>query len=474
MRQNIAVVGDIGLDIYEYGMCHRISPEAPIAVLKDNLDSPIVRGAMAANLAWQFKFLPVNTTLYGFCDQSCLDIISKFGYHTDIIIAGNAPRKIRFYSGNAHEHERDFQLLRWDKEYDDCNVENIQEIRKQVFERIESNIHNIDVLVISNYSKGLLDQELSRNLIQLARNNNVISVVDPKHNAHWWYGCDYLKPNLSEATAWKPELKKQPIELAKWIKEELHIKSVLITEAGEGVSFCTENSMGSYRPKRKVKDVNSLIGAGDCFIAYFSYYLGIEKNIDKAIELAFHAGAAYVRAKHNKPVSLYEAKRRIDHQDAKIVSAEEMKFIKDNVYPEQSFVLANGCFDGGLTIGHIKCLQYAKSEGEKLIVAINDDTSVKSLKGNDRPFVPIHERMQIVSCLEFVDFVVSFSEDTPFNLIKSLGKLKVVKGGDYKPENVAGYGLDGVEIKIFPIQPCLSTTDKSKIRGWRNLFGRKK
>lgn len=123
-------------------------------------------------------------------------------------------------------------------------------------------------------------------------------------------------------------------------------------------------------------------------------------------------------------------------------------------------VFCNGCFDFGLTAPHCKLLNFAKSLGDKLIVALNDDDSCRRLKGTNRPILPLSERMYIVSCLACVDEVVSFKEDTPLELIKQLRPYIIVKGGDYQKQNVVGYGL--AEIIIAPLYDGLSTTDKIK------------
>jgi D-beta-D-heptose 7-phosphate kinase/D-beta-D-heptose 1-phosphate adenosyltransferase len=121
-------------------------------------------------------------------------------------------------------------------------------------------------------------------------------------------------------------------------------------------------------------------------------------------------------------------------------------------------IFTNGCFDAGLTPGHIDCLRFAKNQGGKVVVALNSDDSVKRLKGRDRPVLNLEERMEIISSLEFVDFVVSFTEETPENLINQIKPDIIVKGGDYLPEEVVG--KETAEVLICPYKKSISTTDK--------------
>jgi len=196
----------------------------------------------------------------------------------------------------------------------------------------------------------------------------------------------------------------------------------------------------------------SVIGAGDCFVAFMAMGLATGMDIEHVVEVAYEAGKAYVQRKHNKPLTPYDLLRHADPIEAKIVTPE---FLKNRDF---KLSMTNGCFDFGLTGAHIKSLQYAKSCGDKLVVAINSDSSVEFLKGVGRPIMPLEERMCVVAGLECVDFVVSFDESTHVEMIKTMHPEFLIKGGDYQPENVVGYGI--VPIIIHPIFGGISTTQK--------------
>ena len=137
------------------------------------------------------------------------------------------------------------------------------------------------------------------------------------------------------------------------------------------------------------------------------------------------------------------------------------KFCLPNYPRNYKLVFTNGCFDFGLTRGHIECLTFAKAQGDKLIVGLNSDSSIKRLKGNNRPILPLEDRMHIMAALECVDYVYSFEEDSPLELIKKLKVDVIVKGSDYQKEKVVGYGL--AEVIICPLVKCISTTEKIQL-----------
>lgn len=182
--------------------------------------------------------------------------------------------------------------------------------------------------------------------------------------------------------------------------------------------------------------------------------LGHGFSCKEAAEIAFNAGCQYVQQDILKPVVAPWQLHR------------QMKFISPQCLTQRDYrlVMTNGCFDGGLTRGHIECLKFAKAQGDKLIVALNDDASVQRLKGKPRPFMTLEDRMAILASLEYVDFVVPFAEDTPLKLIQTIMPDLIVKGGDYKPEDVVGYGI--VEVRLCPLSSCKSTSDKAEMAEW--------
>lgn len=427
-RTTVGIVGDSMVDVYTCGTVDRISPEFPVPVQHSTEDYAEYYGGGAANVCSQFKHFNTLPLLFSFFDYegaSNLDIDFRFSVET-----GTMPRKIRFY-------DDDFPLFRRDIEKPNYGINNISESRKLLLTKFESTIKDLDVVILSNYNKGLFDCKLATKIIEICNKNNVPTVVDPKNNYHFWLGCTVLKPNYKEAC----EMTKE----TSWEKQEIAFKhmgfhSVIVTLQGKGVvGYCGKESF-EYKPKTTVKDVNSVVGAGDAFMAILS--LGVAKKIplEKIAAYAFECGAQFVRSKRARPVSLYEIHRRIDPLNAKIMSVNNIKYLRETVYKDERWVFTNGCFDL-LHVGHLYTLQTAKSRGDKLVVALNSDESVKRLKGANRPIIDLQERKQVVAALECVDFVVSFAEDVPYNTIKELHPNVLVKGEDYTPDRISGVDL---------------------------------
>jgi D-beta-D-heptose 7-phosphate kinase/D-beta-D-heptose 1-phosphate adenosyltransferase len=265
-----------------------------------------------------------------------------------------------------------------------------------------------------------------------------------------WYGCTIFKPNYKEAilmTGTK-DWKKQCDILMK----ETNCKVCIITNEGKGVYYKTYDEYGEYVPKNTI-NVQSVVGAGDCFISFISICQSLNLSIKESIEIAFFASSIYVQKLNGYAIDLNDLKKHHDNCNAKIVNS-------DFEFNSNDLVFTNGCFDAGLTPAHIECLKFAKKQGEKLVVALNSDNSVKRLKGEKRPIYSLEDRMKIVSSLEFVDYVTWFEEDTPLEIIKKIKPKKIVKGGDYHPEDVVG--KEYAEVIIFNFQECVSTTEKLK------------
>jgi D-beta-D-heptose 7-phosphate kinase/D-beta-D-heptose 1-phosphate adenosyltransferase len=219
---------------------------------------------------------------------------------------------------------------------------------------------------------------------------------------------------------------------------------VVITHGGDKVVGLDGNDFFSYCPKKAVS-VASVVGAGDCFCAFFAMSLGHGFKIAEATEIAWNAGALYVQGKMNRPITPAELSPN------GIVEPEDLR---DRDF---KLVFTNGCFDL-LHDGHIKTLEFAKEKGQKLVVALNTDASIRRLKGEGRPVMPLEQRMRVMANLKPVDFVVSFDEDTPLEVIKKIRPDVLVKGQDYQLENIVGADIVP-EVCRAPIIPGLSSSN---------------
>ena len=450
-RIKVAVVGDLMADIYHYGRVNRISPEGPVAILTSKNSQSFKCCGGAANVAHQFMHLNADVTMFGFADRFMEDLPVDL---SGCVNFGNVPQKHRFFSENQ-------QIFRWDVEEIPAESNDLVLSREKVFEKFHKRCGEFDVVVLSNYAKGFFDHQLAKKIIDCCRDNNILTVCDPKVNLPWWTGCDVLKPNYDEAVRMTGEM--DDISMCQKITDETHCRTVVITRAGAGVFGMTDGEFFEVKPDGKQKGVNSVIGAGDCFLAYLSAMLCRGENICNSCRIAFTAGSIYVQYKHNKPVSFVEIYRRLDPVGSKVVTRDELLSIRGE--SSACWVMTNGCFDI-LGSHHVKLLNFAKRQGDILVVAVNSDSSVKALKGDDRPINGLSQRMEVLANMECVDYVVSFEEDRPQSLVEKIVPNKIVKGDDYRKEDIAGHDVVGLEnVILFPmIEGCSTTKTIEKCR----------
>lgn len=446
---NIAVLGDCIIDDYRYGKVSRISPEFPVQILTSSQYSGKLYCGGAANVCYQMKHFDVDAFLIGFLDYPAKDLFRKQKFNIDhcVKISGRVPKKVRFYDG-------DFPLLRWDIEEPNYGGRDLTAYRQQALENFKSLLASkqIDVVILSDYAKGFWSDSLAQEVIGCCK--DIITIVDPKKDMMRWKGCTIFKPNTTEARSW---CDKSWEEQCDFFQKELGCKGVVITQEGRGVVGKHENHF-QHSANLNPKEVNSVIGAGDCFNAVLAMALGNKFSLKTSCRYAFEGGVQYVKARHNCPITPFDIKKGLDPIQAKIIALDDLIRIKNG--KQEKFIFTNGCFDL-LGLHHLELLRYAKSLGDKLIVAINDDGSIRKLKGNDRPVVPLEERMTLLASLEYVDYVLSFNSDTPYNLIEKIQPYKICKGGDYKPEDVVGVDVVGVNnISIFPYKKGFSTTER--------------
>lgn len=452
-RLKIAVVGDTMVDDYKYGQVTRVSPEFPVQVLTSQSERVEQVPGGAGNVCCQMTHFNAEVHLLGFLDKPARRLYDEFGFNISRCVNlenGRVPIKTRFYDG-------DFPLLRWDieaKNYGE-RQEDMDELRYYIFYNFIDLLEKDqpDVVILSDYDKGLWDGELAGNIIQSCKKKGIPTLVDPKKDLKRWRGCTTIKPNAQEAEALTGQKSWQG--QADALKDS---QNVVITQSGSGVAGRCGDKYFEYRPKLRLsaKEVNSVIGAGDCFLAVLAVATGYGMSLEDACKLAFEGGVQYVKARHNKPITPHDIHERLDPVGSKIISPEELSYLMKTVYAKEEFVFTNGCFDV-LHPGHIDTLRFAKSKGDRLIVGLNSDASVAALKGPTRPVRTWDDRAYLLAALDCVDFVVKFEDATPEGLVKKLKPTYLVKGGDYTPEEVVG--KDHVkEVFIAPTREGHSTT----------------
>lgn len=432
-RLSVHVAGDVMLDLYYEVSVQRICPEAPVPVLLSTKDKPVTRLGGASNVAHQFRHFNADVKLVCFQNDEFDAVRSQYSIDSisPSITNFQIPIKKRFL-------DKGIQIVRHDIEAPTYGIsqETIEFATKQIIDRLSEP----EIAILSDYDKGFFYSEAS--ILHFYKSRNIKTIVDPKNGPlSKWKGCTVCKPNAAEAE--KLTGKKTWKEQAKHIQNELECEAVVITHSNDRVAGVWKDEFFCYTPTKEVK-VMSVVGAGDTFSAFFAMALGHGFTVPEAAEIAWNAGAIYVQGSMNCPIIPAELSNGIVEPE-------------DLANRDFRLVMANGAFDI-IHTQHIELLKFAKSKGHKLVVALNSDDSIKRLKGDNRPIVPLEHRLSVMSSLKFVDFVVVFEEDTPLEIIKKMKPDAIVKGGDYELNQVVGFS-EGIDIHLFPYKHGVSTTN---------------
>ncbi|MEN4044730.1 D-glycero-beta-D-manno-heptose-7-phosphate kinase [Sulfurimonas sp. NWX367] len=466
-KPNILVLGDLMIDHYLWGSCERISPEAPVQVVDINKETTVLGGA--GNVVNNLKALGANvsvSSVMGDDDngKELVKMLHAINVNTQNLII----EKNRKTSKKSRVIAVSQQILRYDKESkNDILPRSVQKI----LDSLAKSIDTYDAVILSDYGKGVLTQELSQGIIKLAKKHNVKVLVDPKGKDFSKYrGAYLLTPNKKEAVLAtgidindEASLKKALLKL----KNECDLDVSLITLSEEGIATFEEEVKIFPTVAKEVFDVT---GAGDTVIASIAFALSVGKSLEETAAFANLAAGVVVGKIGSATVTIdeiedYEASLHKSTSDAHIKNFEEIDAIVQRCKKSgKKIVFTNGCFDI-LHVGHVKYLQIAKSFGDVLIVGLNSDASVSRLKGPSRPVNPAEDRAYLLAALEAVDFVVPFEADTPYELIKMIEPDVLVKGGDYAGKEVIGTEFAG-ELRLVDFVDGKSTTKTiEKIQG---------
>jgi len=466
-QPNILVVGDLMIDHYLWGSCERISPEAPVQVVDIAKETTVLGGAgnVINNLNTLGAQVSVSSVI-GDDDngKELLSMLQEIDVNTTNIIT----QKQRKTSKKSRIIAVSQQILRYDKESKD---DIMHESSDAILENLSKIIKMYDMVVLSDYGKGVLTQSLCQGIITLAKENNVRVLVDPKGSDFTKYkGAYLLTPNKKEAILATDidinDAKSLEKALLK-LKSKCDLEVSLITLSEDGIA--TLDKKVEIFPT-VAKEVFDVTGAGDTVIASIAFALSAGKSIQESAAFANLAAGVVVGKIGSATVSIseieeYEASLHKSTSDAHIKSFEDIdNLVKHARENGKKIVFTNGCFDI-LHVGHVKYLQIAKSFGDILIVGLNSDESVSRLKGPTRPVNIAEDRAYLLAALEAVDYVVPFVEDTPYNLIKMIAPDTLVKGGDYEGKAVIGTEFAG-ELKLVDFVDGKSTTKTiEKIQG---------
>lgn len=465
--KKIAVIGDIMLDEHIWCNVSRISPEAPVPVAKIEKTTHVPGGA--ANVARNIVDMGGDAYLVGLVGDdisanTLRKVLHKSGVNTKYLLTDSSRPTITKSRIIAHNQ----QVVRVDKE-DTKAIKN--ELREQIFTTLEQKIEQFDGFILSDYNKGLLTDELVIRFIKITKKYNKIISVDPKGNNYKKYkNASLITPNKKEASeAIGKQLisHQQIIDEGKNLQKRLNLDNLLITRSEEGMTlFSSENIHHIHTVAKEVYDVS---GAGDTVIAAMT--LGLSAGLEPkfAAELANIAAGIVVAKIGTASVSIEELKEAIINFNRiekpwtrKIIKTKNLqKSLIELKNKHKRIVSTNGVFDI-LHVGHSRYLAEAKQLGDILIVALNSDASVKRLKGDSRPINTLEDRLEILANLEVVDFVVSFEEDTPIEILKLIKPDIHVKGGDYKAKDLSETKIikeNGGKVQVLPFVKGKSSTN---------------
>ena len=432
----VLVVGDIMLDRYWYGDTGRISPEAPVPVVRIGDEERRLGGA--ANVALNLARVGAVTRLVGVIGddepgEATRALLENAGVRADLVVSDSHPTiaKLRVMSRNQ-------QLIRLDFERSFALQGAFA--RDDFVGRYREALDATDVVICSDYGKGTLaDVEA---IIAAARERGIPVLVDPKgHDWQRYARATLMTPNLHEFEAITGAATDDAMlqQHADTLRERLHVDGLLITRSEKGMSLFS--AAGHLHLPAQAQEVFDVTGAGDTVIALLGAGIGAGLALADAAAIA-NLGAGIVVAKlGTATVTVAELKRAARNQRASksgVVDEDTLAGIVVDLRARgERVVMTNGCFDL-LHPGHIAYLEAARELGDWLIVAVNDDASVGRLKGPTRPLNDLEHRMQVLRGLAAVDWVVPFAEDTPERVICCLCPNVLVKGGDYAPDEIAG------------------------------------
>jgi D-beta-D-heptose 7-phosphate kinase/D-beta-D-heptose 1-phosphate adenosyltransferase len=428
----ILVLGDVMLDRYWHGSTSRISPEAPVPIV--HIKQQQERPGGAGNVALNISRLGVKTTLIAVTGQdeaatSMQTYLNQQGVQCYFAQLPDIPTIIKLRVLSRHQ-----QLIRLDFEEDCARLETpaIQHLMQQ-------QLATTQLVVLSDYGKGTLAD--CSHLIRAARAADKPVLVDPKGKDFEKYqGATLITPNLVEfeAVVGECHTQAQLVEKGENLRQHLHLDALLITRGEKGMTLLQAQHPPLHLPTH-AQEVFDVTGAGDTVISVLAAYLAAGESLADSTRLANLAAGLVVAKLGAATVSVAELEYALhQHQGNQIHHLNSLKAAVQVAQANgEKIVMTNGCFDI-IHAGHIQYLTQARQLGDRLIVAVNDDASVKRLKGNARPIHSLEQRMAVLNALQCVDWVIAFSEDTPEALICEILPDILVKGGDYRIEQIAG------------------------------------
>ena len=439
----LLVIGDLMIDQYLWGSSERISPEAPVQVINIDRDSKVLGGA--GNVVNNLKTLGAQVdimSVVGSCEISSelMKLLEDIKVHTKFLITQTnriSSKKTRIIASQQ-------QVVRYDRESsDDIDAES----QKTIIKTFNNIVNDYEVILLSDYGKGVLTNQLTQSLINTAKKYNKKVLVDPK-------GIDYLK--YKGAFLLTPNKKEASIATKINILDDASLTDAIVklkSMCNLDISLITlsEHGIAIYDGKLRTlptaaKEVFDVTGAGDTVLASLGFAIACGYSIDESVAFSNLAGGVVVGKIGSATATIneiieYESSLNKSSSDKHIKTRVEIAKLSQKLKLKgEKIVFTNGCFDL-VHAGQISYLEKAKNFGDILILGLNSDRSVNSLKGKGRPVNLQEDRAYILAALEVVDYVVIFDEDTPYELIRSIEPHILVKGGDYRGKEVVGQDI---------------------------------
>ena len=445
---NILVVGDSMLDKYIYSSSKRISPEAPVPVLNPYKSEFKLGGA--ANVANNISALGANVTLLSIIgdDENQLvikDMTKKEKIDSIFIEQKNSKTtlKVRIMANGQQITRLDYDM--------NIKIEFVEKLINE-FKKI---FKNYDLILLSDYNKGSLTY--ASQIINTASDLNIPVIVDPKGDDFKKYkNADLITPNLSEFNliVGKTNSLEEEIIKGRHILKKFNIKNLLLTKGKDGMIFISKDNFLNL--PSEAKEVFDVTGAGDTVISTFAVSLASDNSYFESTRISNYAASLAVSKLGTSTVSKKElddaiSKFSVNLNFKKYISISEIPRLK-RIIKKKKVVFTNGCFDI-LHPGHLDLLKECRELGEIVIVALNSDISIKKIKGEKRPINNLSQRIEMLNHINYVDYIVSFDELTPENLIREIRPNFLVKGGDYKIDEIIGSEfMDSINGQVVLVQ----------------------
>jgi D-beta-D-heptose 7-phosphate kinase/D-beta-D-heptose 1-phosphate adenosyltransferase len=440
----VLVVGDLMLDEYLWGKAERISPEAPVQVVEVTRED--VRLGGAGNVINNLVALGCKVTALSVIGGDDNGVLLQHAFTgKEVDVSGVFEDPMRSTSKKTRVVAANQQIIRIDRETKDSISAQFEE---RIIEFVNTRKNEFQVILISDYAKGVVTPRILAGIIAIARRVNLPVAIDPKGTDYTRYrGASILTPNRKEAEIAAGIIitdDESLKEAARTLLGQVDLDAILITRSEKGMSLFPRGGDVIHIPTL-AREVYDVTGAGDTVLAVLGLALACGMDFANAARLAnMAAGIAVgkIGTSTVAPAEIIDAVSH-DHRDSntKIKNLDVLAaIVEDEKRKGKKTVFTNGCFDL-LHAGHVKYLQKARSFGDLLVLGLNSDASVRRLKGEKRPLIGEAERAHILAALDCVDYVVIFPEDTPMKLIETLQPAVLVKGGDYTPAGVVGKEL---------------------------------